>query len=108
MYLRIKTNRIRSVKKAFKSVLNRAGIDDFRFLDLRHKFAIQVLMRGGTLNDIQELLGHKTMTMTLRYAHLTQEHKRKAVNLLNGLTASKKVDCHKTVTNPCQEKSASL
>jgi hypothetical protein len=40
------------------------------------------------LKDIQELLGHKTMTMTLRYAHLTQEHKKKAVDLLNGLTAS--------------------
>jgi hypothetical protein len=37
------------------------------------------------------------MTMTLRYAHLTQEHKKKAVNLLNGLTASF-ADCHKTVT----------
>jgi len=45
-----------------------------------------LLQRGGTLKDVQELLGHKTMTMTLRYAHLTQEHKRKAVNLLNGLT----------------------
>jgi site-specific recombinase XerD len=43
-------------------------------------------MRGGSLKDIQELLGHKTMTMTLRYAHLTQEHKKKA-------------DCHKTVTS---------
>ena len=36
------------------------------------------------------------MTMTLRYAHLTQ---KKAVNLLNGLTALVEVDCHKTVTN---------
>ena len=49
-------------------------------------------MRGGTLKDVQELLGHKTMTMTLRYAHLIQEHKRKAVNLLNGLTTCKKVE----------------
>jgi predicted nucleic-acid-binding protein len=40
------------------------------------------------------------MTMTLRYSHLTQEYKKKAVNLLNGLTASKgeKEACHKTVT----------
>jgi hypothetical protein len=35
----------------------------------------------------QELMGHKTMNMTMRYAHLSQEHKKKAVNLLNGLTA---------------------
>jgi len=72
---------------------------DFKFHDLRHTFASQLLMKGGTLKDVQELLGHKTMTMTLRYAHLSQDHKRKAVNLLNGLTARKKNVCHKSVTN---------
>ena len=52
--------------------------------------------------DVQEIHGHKTMTMTLRYAHLSQEHKKKAVNLLNRLTASKLTDdtCHKSVTAP--------
>ena len=45
-------------------------------------------MRGASLKEVQEILGHKTMTMTLRYAHFSQEHKKKAVNLLNGLTAS--------------------
>ena len=47
----------------------------------------------------QELMGHRTMNMTMRYAHLSQEHKKKAVNLLNGLTApTKKTDGHKMVT----------
>jgi integrase len=78
---------VKNIKKTFKSALKRAGISDFRFHDLRHTFASQLLMKGGSLKDVQELLGHKTMTMTLRYAHLTQEHKRKAVNLLNELTA---------------------
>ena len=44
-------------------------------------------MRGGDLKDVQELLGHKSMSMTLRYSHLSQKHKNRAVNLLNGLTA---------------------
>jgi len=90
---------IKAVTNSFKAAIKKSGIEDFRFHDLRHTFASQLLMKGGTLKDVQELLGHKTMTMTLRYAHLTQEHKRKAVNLLNGLTASKD-ECHKTVTTP--------
>jgi len=83
--LKIRSYSLNDVKTSFKAACKRAGIVDFRFHDLRHTFASQVLLRGGDLKDIQELLGHKTMTMTLRYAHLTQEHKRKAVNLLNGL-----------------------
>ena len=52
-------------------------------------------MRGGTLKELQEILGHKNITMTMRYAHLGQEHKKKTVNLLHGLTASKNGTCHK-------------
>ena len=80
-------------KKGFKAALKRAGIEDFRFHDLRHTFASHLLMRGGALKDVQEILGHKTMTMTLRYAHLSGEHKRKAVNLLNGLTQMDEENC---------------
>lgn len=75
------------VKHAFVSSVKRAGIQDFKFHDLRHTFASQMIMKGASLKEVQEILGHKTMTMTLRYAHLSQEHKKKAVNLLNGLTA---------------------
>ena len=78
---------VKNIKKAFKTALKNAEITDFRFHDLRHTFASQVIMRGGDLKDVQELLGHKSMSMTLRYSHLSQEHKKKAVNLLNGLTA---------------------
>jgi integrase len=77
-----------TIKKGFNAAVDRAGIQDFRFHDLRHTFASQVIMRGGSLKGVQELLGHKTMSMTLRYSHLSQEHKRNAVNLLNGLTGS--------------------
>lgn len=47
-----------------------------------------MIMRGASLKDLQELLGNKSTTMVLRYAHLTQEHKKNVVNLLKGLTAS--------------------
>ncbi len=87
-----------NVKKAFAAAVKKAGLVDFHFHDKRHTFASQVLMNGGTLHDLRELLGHKSMTMTLRYSHLTQESKRKAVNLLGKLTAFNAGDCHKTVT----------
>jgi len=48
-------------------------------------------MLGGDLKDVQELLGHKSMSMTLKYSHLSQEPKKRAVNLLSGLTASLRI-----------------
>jgi hypothetical protein len=49
--------------------------------------------------EVRELMCLKTRTMTMRYAHLSHEHKKKAVNLLNGLTApTKKAASHKMVT----------
>lgn len=49
--------------------------------------------------ELQEMLGYKPMVMTMRQAHLSQEHKKKAINLLNGLTTSPAGNCHKTVTS---------
>jgi integrase len=71
---------------AFENSLRRAGIRDFKFHDLRHTFASHFVMKGGSLKGLQELLGHIHLTMTLRYAHLSPEHKKREVNLLTGLT----------------------
>jgi len=92
---------ITSIKTSFNSAVKRAGIEDFKFHDLRHTFASQLVMKGASLKEVQELLGHKHINMTMRYAHLSHESKKKAVNLLNGFTASNassKSTCHKTVT----------
>jgi site-specific recombinase XerD len=48
-------------------------------------------MRGATLKEVQEILGHRTFSMTLRYAHLSPAHLRGAVDRLDGLTATKSV-----------------
>jgi len=88
---------VHEVKNAFRTACKRAGIENFRFHDLRHTFASQMILKGGSLKVVQEILGHKTMTLTLRYAHLSQEHKKEAVNLLNDLTSS--VSCHKMSQN---------
>ena len=92
--------RLDNVKKSFAKALKNAGIDHCTLHDLRHTFASHLLMNGASIKDVQELLGHKTMQMTLRYAHLSQEHKKKAVNLLNGLTAPQKEILSHFVTNP--------
>ncbi len=53
---------------------------------LRHSFASHLVMRGASLKAVQELLGHATMEMTLRYSHLTPEVRREAVELLDNPT----------------------
>ena len=71
------------IRRAFARSLKRAGIIDFRFHDLRHTFASQLAMASVDLNTIRELLGHKSTRMTIRYAHLSSNHKNQAVDLLN-------------------------
>ncbi|HPP65028.1 MAG TPA: tyrosine-type recombinase/integrase, partial [Candidatus Paceibacterota bacterium] len=66
----------------FTNVVKKAGIKDFRFHDLRHTFASWLVMKGVNLKTVQELLGHKSFAMTLRYSHLSPEIKRQAVEIL--------------------------
>lgn len=61
-------------RDAFARALERAGIEDFRFHDLRHTAASYLAMSGATLAEIAEILGHKTLQMVKRYAHLTEQH----------------------------------
>lgn len=67
----------------FWRALREAGIEDFHWHDLRHTGASRLLMRGASLPAVQEFLGHKSLAMTMRYAHLSHEYQLGVVELLD-------------------------
>lgn len=70
---------LHNFERTWLTAVKKAGIEGFRFHDLRHTFASRLAMKGRPLRTIQELMGHKTITMTLRYAHLSPGYLREAV-----------------------------
>jgi integrase len=70
-------------RNAFEGAVARAKLEDFRFHDLRHTFASWTVQRGATLQEVKDLLGHSTLAMVMRYAHLSPEHLRSAVARLD-------------------------
>lgn len=71
------------VSRIFPLLCAKVGLDGLRFHDLRHTFASHLVMRGVDLRTVQELLGHASLSMTMRYSHLAPEHRMKAVKVLD-------------------------
>jgi integrase len=71
--------------KAWQKALKRAGIENFRWHDLRHTWASWLAQKGVPLNDIQEMGGWETAAMVRRYAHLSPAHLAHRAQVLDGL-----------------------
>jgi integrase/recombinase XerD len=63
-------SRIGNLRGVFGAACRRAGIENFRFHDLRHTFASWFVQEGGDLYRLSRILGHKSLQMTIRYGHL--------------------------------------
>jgi integrase len=74
--------RLDNITTAWEALVEAAKIADFTFHDLRHTFASRLVQRGVDLNVVRELLGHTSLTMTLRYAHLREQDMVEAVRRL--------------------------
>jgi integrase len=71
------------LRKAFKNAMTVAEITEFKWHDLRHCTASYLAMNGASLAEIAEVLGHKTLSMVKRYAHLSDGHVSTVVASMN-------------------------
>jgi integrase len=77
-------DRYHCIKTAFAAAIRNAKIDHLRFHDLRHTWASWLVMGGVDPLTVKDLGGWKSLAMVHRYAHLSDEHRRKAVETLDG------------------------
>jgi len=72
-------------RESFEAAVERAGIENFHMHDLRHTAASYMIMNGIDLRTVSDILGHKTISMTMRYTHLLDAHKLKAIDRIEQL-----------------------
>ena len=75
--------KVRDFRKAFDNAVKRAELKDFRFHDLRHTASTYLALLGIPIRDIADILGHKSMQMTMRYSHLNSNRLQGAMIELN-------------------------
>lgn len=76
-------SRQRDWRRWFHDAVKSAAIQNFHWHDLRHTFASRLVMAGVDIRTVQELLGHKSIVQTMRYAHLSSDHRKEAVAKMN-------------------------
>jgi integrase len=87
-----------NVIRGFTIARGKADLDDVRFHDLRHTFATRLVQNGIELYVVSKLLGHKSIKMTMRYAHHYPESLRHGVDILDRLQEASTAVCYKSAT----------
>jgi integrase len=82
VFTRIDGTPLKSFNKSWWASLRNAEINNFHFHDLRHTFCSNLILSGANLKDAKEMIGHKDISMTDRYSHLTLSHKLQKQNQL--------------------------
>lgn len=82
VFVNIHGEPLQGYKHWFEPTVSEAGLNGFTWYSLRHTFASRLVMAGVDLRTVAELMGHKTIQMTMRYAHLAPAHKLAAVERL--------------------------
>ena len=72
-----------NINSAWKTALAKAGIEDFRFHDLRHTAATYLAQYKASQLDLSTILGHKSLEMVKRYSHLTHNHTKDVIKYMN-------------------------
>ena len=72
-----------SIRRAFEKARDKVGLADVRAHDLRHTFASRLVQRGAGLTQVKELMGHATIAMVQRYAHLSTKDLHAAISVLD-------------------------
>lgn len=87
-------------RESFALAVAEAGLENFRFHDLRHTCASWLAMSGASLLEISETLGHKSLAMVRRYSHLTEGHTASALERMTAKleTAEKKPEAEPEAT----------
>ena len=70
-------------RRAIRTAIKRAGLRNFRPHDARHDYATAMLAQGLSLGEIGHLLGHRSVSMTRRYAHLVESRSIDAVSKMS-------------------------
>jgi integrase len=71
------------IRTPWHKALQHSEVKNFRFHDLRHTAASYLAMNGASLAEIADILGHKTLQMVKRYAHLSEQHTSKVLESMN-------------------------